>query len=84
MIKDRLETDTFSHDCKGTLHSVVEHSCASLQNLQSMLQVHTSLPYRSRGTWDRMGYGRHDLSEISTQVHGSVNLAYTINRELEE
>jgi hypothetical protein len=84
MMKDKLETDTFSRNCKGDIKDLIRTSCTALQSLQSVIEVHTGLPHRSQATWDRMGYGSHDVSQISSQLQDSVNLANDINRELEE
>lgn len=81
---DKLESDTFSVDCKKQIQDHMKSNFEALYKLQSMLEAYGALPHRSRETWNRLRYEAHEISQVSIDLQSNIDAAKEINHQLEE
>ncbi|RJE17496.1 Ankyrin repeat protein [Aspergillus sclerotialis] len=54
MLKDRLETDTYSFSNTDGIRTVLQDCCKTLDGLHSTLNVYQSMPQSSRAPWNNV------------------------------
>jgi len=76
-------SDNLSTSRKNSLATIVTDCQAVLGDLQALVDKYESLGSGSKRTWDRMGWGLNDISELRARLTANIGmLTAFIRREI--
>lgn len=84
ILRDRLETDTYSSSNADEIQTLLQDCCRTLENFQSTLDVYQSMPQNSRAQWDNVrSYEEfYGLKELRSNIQSNISRLTLLNKKI--